>query len=202
MDPVSDIPGLARLWQDIGGGDPAIRRAITDGPADFAHPSPSGAGLSFGGSTAGAIAAVVGSERGTHDASVLIGQPGGPILGIAPNATARKFAIYRDGDDGEPMPSSQADLAPAIDHAVAEGAHPNNISNGPLAPTGQAERFLARTVSCNAPLPPISRPRQALLPRARRPSATAKKRAAAGRARPGPSAFDRSTPVAVPVNPV
>ncbi len=72
MDPVSVIPGLARLWHDTG-GDPAIRIAIIDGPADFAHPSRSGAGLSIGGSTAGAIAAV-GSEHGTPVASVLMGQ--------------------------------------------------------------------------------------------------------------------------------
>ncbi len=79
----------------------------------------------------------------TPVASVLMGQPGGPILGIALNAAARIFATDRDGDDGEPMPSSQADLAPAIDHAVAEGAHPINISSGPLALTGPAERNLA-----------------------------------------------------------
>ena len=84
-----------------------------------------------------------GSEHGTQVAGVLMGQPGGPILGIAPNATARIFSIDRDGDDGEPMPSSQANLALAIDHAVAEGAHPIDITRGPLTPTGQAERILA-----------------------------------------------------------
>lgn len=144
----------------------------------------------------------VGSEHGTQVAGVRMGPPGGPILGIAPNATARISLIYRDGDDGEPMPSSQADLAPAIDHAVAESAHRINITSGPLTSAGQAERFLADAVRRDAPLPPKSRPRQALLPRARHRTATAKKRAAADRVRSGPSALGRSIPVAVPVNPV
>ena len=85
----------------------------------------------------------VSSEPGTRLPGVLMGQPGAPMLGCAPNATARSFSISRDGDDGAPMPSSQAGLAPALDHAVAEGAHPIDITRGPLTPTGQAERILA-----------------------------------------------------------
>ncbi len=114
------------------------------------------------------------SVNRTHVASVLMGQPGGPILGIALNAAARIFTTDRDGDDGEPMPSSQADLALAIDHAVAEGAHSINMTRGPLTPTGQAERVLAERATpprpryrgpgkrfCLAPGTRVQRPRHA-----------------------------------------
>jgi cyanobactin maturation PatA/PatG family protease len=146
VNPVSDIPGLRTLWQDAAGGDPEIRIAIIDGPVDLGHPSLHGARLTFGGSTQGATASSVRSEHGTHVASVLMAQPGGPVLGIAPNATARLYSIYQEGEDGELLPSSQADLALAIRQAVRDGAHLINISSGQITPTGQAERILADAV--------------------------------------------------------
>jgi hypothetical protein len=66
--------------------------------------------------------AAVGSEHGTHVVSVVMAQPGRPIPGFAPNATARIFSFYRQGDDGQLLPSSQAGLALAIDSAVTDGA--------------------------------------------------------------------------------
>ncbi|MEE9196492.1 MAG: S8 family serine peptidase, partial [Alphaproteobacteria bacterium] len=146
MNPVSDIPGLSALWQEASGGDPEIRIAIIDGPVDLDHPSLAGARLTFGGNTQGATASSVRSEHGTHVASVLMAQPGGPVLGIAPNATARLYSIYKEGEDGELLPSSQADLALAINRAVGDGAHLINISSGQVTPTGQAERILADAV--------------------------------------------------------
>ena len=146
MNPVSDIPGLSALRQEAAGGDPEIRIAIIDGPVDLGHPSLAGARLTFGGSTQGATASSVRSEHGTHVASVLMAQPGGPVLGIAPNATGRLYSIYQEGEDGELLPSSQADLALAINRAVGDGAHLINISSGQITPTGQAERILADAV--------------------------------------------------------
>ena len=58
----------------------------------------------------------------------------------------------RDGDDDARTPSSQADLALAIDHTVAEGVHPINISSGRLTPTGRVEQSLAERAT-----PPCSR---------------------------------------------
>jgi hypothetical protein len=39
MNPVTDISGLAALWQKVSGGDPGIRIAIIDGPVDLNHPA-------------------------------------------------------------------------------------------------------------------------------------------------------------------
>jgi hypothetical protein len=95
------------------------------------------------GHCAGFAHASVGSEHGTHVASVVIVQPGRSIPGIAPNATTRIFSIYRQGDVGLLLPSSQADQALAINRAVAEGAQPINDFGGRSTQTGQAEPILA-----------------------------------------------------------
>jgi cyanobactin maturation PatA/PatG family protease len=142
MDPVFEIPGVLPLWQSVSGGAPEIRIAIIDGPVDDTHRALRGARLTIDHTGLGA-ARTVRSEHGTHVTSVLMGQPEGPVRGIAPNCTTTVFSIYREGDDGELEPSSQAALALAINRAVADGARIINISSGQQTPTGQAERILA-----------------------------------------------------------
>jgi subtilisin family serine protease len=93
MDPAREIPGATPLWQQAGGGDPAIRIAIIDGPVDLSHPSLSGARVSVGGHDAVSTSAVK-SEHGTHVTSLLMGVPGSPVLGLAPNCTATIYSIY------------------------------------------------------------------------------------------------------------
>ncbi len=145
MDPVNDIPGLAALWRDAAGGDPEIRIAIIDGPVDLGHPSLRDAPLTLGKGMAGTTPADIQSFHGTHVASVVMGQPGGAVQGIAPNVTAVTYPIYRERD-GVLLPTSQADLALAINRAVGEGAHLINLSGGQLTRTGQAEPILADAV--------------------------------------------------------
>lgn len=147
MDPVAEIPDLLPLWQSVSGGDPTVRIAIIDGPVDVDHPALHGARLSF--DRTGVEAPTVRSEHGTHVASVILGQPDSPVLGIAPNCTARVYSIYREGPGGELQPASQAALALAINRALSDGADIINISSGQQVPTGQAERMLADAVrSC------------------------------------------------------
>ena len=149
MDPVKDIPGLLELWRAASGGDPEIRIAIIDGPVDLHQPSLTGARLSVSDHDAAPTSAVK-SEHGTHVASVLMGAPGSSIVGLAPNCTATLYSIYREGDNGELLPSSQATLALTINRALVDGADIVNISSGQLAPTGEAQRILADAVrSCN-----------------------------------------------------
>lgn len=145
MDPITDIPGLAALSRDAAGGDPEIRIAIIDGPVDLGHPSLQAAPLTLGKGMAGTTPADIQSIHGTHIASVIMGQPGGAVHGIAPNVTAVAYPIYRERD-GVLLPTSQADLAMAINRAVGEGAHLINISGGQLTRTGQAEPILADAV--------------------------------------------------------
>jgi len=149
MDPVTQVPGAMPLWQRVGGGDPANRIAVIDGPVDLHHPSLSGSRLAVSDHDAVSISAVK-SEHGTHIASVLMGVPGSSVVGLAPNCTATIYSIYREGDNGELIPSSQATLALTINRALADGADVINVSSGQLTPTGQAQRILADAVrSCN-----------------------------------------------------
>src|SRR5262249_50733406 len=117
MDPVTEIPGLLPLWQSVSGGDPSVRIAVIDGPVDAAHPALQGARLSFDRTTT--KASTVRSEHGTHVASVIVGQPASPVLGVAPNCTIKVYSIYREGPDGELKPTSQAALALAINRALS-----------------------------------------------------------------------------------
>ena len=145
MDPVVDIPGLWPLWQNAAAGEPAIRIAIIDGPVDFAHPSLRAARL-LPDAAMPADRLTVRSEHGTHVASVIIGSPDGPVLGIAPNCTATAYPIYRENDAGRLEPTSQAAVALAINRALDDGADIINISSGEQTATGQAHRILADAV--------------------------------------------------------
>src|SRR4051794_37644081 len=77
-------PGLAELWARTR-GDPRVRVAVLDGPVDLRHPSFSGADLEVAGGPAPAAPdGGPATRHGTHVASVLFGQPGGPVVGLAP----------------------------------------------------------------------------------------------------------------------
>ena len=83
------------------------------------------------------------SAHGTHVASVIFGQPNGPIAGIAPRCRGLILPIFRDGQRGH-VP--QLDLARAIEQAVEAGAQIINISGGQLAESGEAELTLERAL--------------------------------------------------------
>src|SRR5208337_2146755 len=126
-----------------------VRIAIIDGPTDIHHPSPIGGRLSAADHDAVTQAALK-SEHGTHVTSILMGVPGSSVAGLAPNCTATLYSIYREDENGELVPSSQATLALTINRALADGADIINISSGQLTPTGEAQRILADAVrSCD-----------------------------------------------------
>jgi cyanobactin maturation PatA/PatG family protease len=139
-----EVPGLRELQaRTLGHAEIAV--AVLDGPVDLAHPCFAGANvrafetLVEGGTTDGAM-----STHGTHVASVIFGQPGSPVEGIAPRCRGMVFPVFRDGD-GERL--SQLDLARAIEQAVHEGAHVINISGGERTPTAEPDGLLARALA-------------------------------------------------------
>ncbi len=146
MDAVTDIPGALPLWRRVSGGSPDIRIAIIDGPVDLAHPALQNGNVMFRAQPGIAAATTVRSEHGTHVSSIVVGNPGSPVVGLAPNCTTTIFSIYREAEDGELEASSQATLALAINRALADRPHLINISSGQQAPTGQAERILTDAV--------------------------------------------------------
>lgn len=130
--------------QDDVLGDAAICIAVLDGPADLTHPC-------FAGADVTRLDTLVDepagpgpmSRHGTHVASLLFGQPGSPVVGLAPRCRGLILPVFRDGNDTS---VSQLDLAQAIERAVDEGAHIINISGGERSPLGVPDPILERAL--------------------------------------------------------
>jgi cyanobactin maturation PatA/PatG family protease len=141
MDIRSALAGIQSLQEDTL-GDPRVCVAVVDGPVDFTHPCFEGADLrgveTLVRDTAGGGPM---SAHGTHVASLIFGQPGSPVLGVAPKCRGLILPVFRDVQDGEGR-LSQLDLARAIEQAVQEGAQIINVSGGERSPNGQADATL------------------------------------------------------------
>jgi subtilisin family serine protease len=136
----TDIEGLRYLWQETS-GDPRVLIAVLDGPVALSHPVLSGAKLSYldEPSSVGDDSAV---RHGTHVASLIFGQPSGPVKGIAPHCTGLIIPIFENSS----AVSSQTTLAHAITRAVEAGAQIINVSAGQFSESGDAHPILADTV--------------------------------------------------------
>jgi cyanobactin maturation PatA/PatG family protease len=137
---------LKALWAETL-GDPRIRVAVLDGPVDRSHRCFDGAELT---SLPTLVPDIAGSGRmsahGTHITSMIFGQPGSPVRGIAPSCRGFIAPVFSDNNPG---PASQLDLARAINQAIGQGAHVINISGGELSETGEADPMLVNAVrSC------------------------------------------------------
>jgi cyanobactin maturation PatA/PatG family protease len=142
MDGRSILQGLARPDELLG--DPEVCIAVLDGPVDLSHPCFAGADLTRLGTLVGDP---VGQEpmslHGTHVTSLLFGQPGSQLVGLAPRCRGLILPIFRDGPEGG-IP--QLDLARATERAVQEGAHVINVSGGKRVSDGSAGSMLERVL--------------------------------------------------------
>jgi subtilisin family serine protease len=132
------IEGLRELQGETL-GDRRILVAVLDGPVDRGHPCFEGAELSG----CEELPEVKGKMlyHGTYVASILFGQPDGPLQGVAPGCTGLLIPVFSDE-----RILSQLDLSRAIEKAVEAGAHVINISGGQLTEVGEAEDWLERAV--------------------------------------------------------
>ncbi|MBE9213351.1 PatA/PatG family cyanobactin maturation protease [Plectonema cf. radiosum LEGE 06105] len=125
-------------------GSPQICIAVLDGLIDFKHSCFLGADLTQLPTLVSGEANPNGgmSLHGTHVASIIFGQLGTPVRGIAPQCKGLSIPVF--ADEGRQL--SQLDLARAIEQAVNAGAHIINISGGQLTDEGEAEGWLRRSV--------------------------------------------------------
>jgi cyanobactin maturation PatA/PatG family protease len=137
-----EVPGLRDLHAEVGGGNPRIRIAVIDGPVDLSHPAFAGALITSSASAEGEVT----SAHGTHVASILAGQGGGGVMGIAPRCSFSLHCIYQEGADGGLLPTSQTELAMAIREAVDQGADIVNVSSGEVSGSGNAQAILADAI--------------------------------------------------------
>lgn len=143
---VSNLPGLNSLWaQSLG--DNRICIAVLDGPVDQSHSCFQGAQLKrLQTLVSGSANQGPASNHGTHVASLIFGQHGSPVTGIAPNCRGLIVPVFSDGDGDSIAAASQVDLARAITQAVEAGANVINISGGQLTPSGEAGQLLLNAV--------------------------------------------------------
>lgn len=143
MTDVTKIPGLQKLWQKTQ-GDSQICVAVLDGLVDRVHPCFDGANLTQLPTLVQGEANPEGmmSKHGTHVTSVIFGQHGSSVWGIAPQCRGLIIPVF--ADEGRRL--SQLDLSRAIEEAVLNGAHIINISGGQLTDYGEAEDLLSKAV--------------------------------------------------------
>ncbi|NEO46562.1 MAG: S8 family serine peptidase, partial [Moorea sp. SIO4A3] len=127
MSEIAKIPGIQGLWEKTK-GDSQVVVAVLDGVVDQAHPCFDGARLKRLPTLVQGEANPSGrmSSHGTHVASLILGQHGSPVQGIAPNCQGLVIPVF--ADEGRRL--SQLDLSRAIEQAVNAGAHIINISGG------------------------------------------------------------------------
>jgi len=147
---VFGLRGLEAVY-GLTSGDPRIRIAVLDGPVDRSHPCFQGARLTqLSTLVPGTAKDGAASRHGTHVASIIFGQPGAAVSGIAPGCSGIIVPVFADGADGAMVMCSQLDLARAILQAVESGAHVINISGGQLVPAGEPEPVLAKAIQACA----------------------------------------------------
>lgn len=136
------VPGLATLREETVGHSTVVL-AFIDGRVDTDHPSLAGAAIRAvdSGAPVGPAEGQT-ADHGTYVASIVAGQPGTDVRGIAP---ACSFLVVPAWSPERPRPS-QLDLARAIENAVAEGADIINVSGGQFADAPLAQDHLERAV--------------------------------------------------------
>lgn len=137
------LPGARQLLK-LGDGGAGVTIAVIDGPVDLDHPVFAGADMQVA-TGATLWPARLGNrlaEHGTMVASILFGQPGSAVEGLAPNARGLIVPVY-DIDSGK---APQLEVARAIQLAINEGADVINFSGGQYSDTGVADQWLADAV--------------------------------------------------------
>lgn len=143
---ILDSLNLDVLWNQTL-GDPNICIAVLDGPVDLSHPCFKGAALTeIQTLVSDSSSANYSLQHGTHVTSIIFGQHGSSVRGIAPQCRGLIVPVFSDGVQGSLAPCSQIDLARAITQAVEHGANIINISGGQMTQSGQADPLLVRAV--------------------------------------------------------
>ena len=143
MPDLNDLPGVPAMRKQTQ-GDPRILVAVIDGTALIAHPAFDGADVR--------------SERGywlddrpddafgtghaTHISSVIFGQPGSEVPGLAPRARGLLIASGVDMDSSE----SEIGIARAIEYALLQGAQIIHCAFCHPSQTGATQSWLADAV--------------------------------------------------------
>jgi cyanobactin maturation PatA/PatG family protease len=143
------IPGLNELKR-FGNGSSDIKIAVLDGPVDLGHAcfKNTGSALPLHDDALIAPSASEGLavKHGTAVYSIIFGQPGSEVEGVAPGCNGLVIPIYSQSENGNFSSASQVILARAIEIAIEKGAHIINISGGQSSATGDPDLFLKQAI--------------------------------------------------------
>jgi hypothetical protein len=138
----------------FGDGDPRVCIAVLDGPVDLSHPCFQGANIhvieTANVETCNNFSWAI--EHGTHVASILFGQPGSEVVGVASRCKGLIIPVFKGGTPDSQLGTSQLDLARAIYVAIENGATILNVSGGQIDDTGDPDPILARALASCAEL--------------------------------------------------
>lgn len=129
---------------DPSPGDSRIVVAVLDGPVDLSHPCFAGARVDTPWGMPTIDPSSHAARHGTHVASIIFGQPGSSLEGIAPGCRGLALPVFTQAADR--LACSQLDLARAILTALEHGAHFINVSGGQLAPSGAPDPLLEQAI--------------------------------------------------------
>lgn len=143
LKPAALREALEPIWRECRGSH-EVAIAVIDGNVDLAHRCFDGASMTtLGPAPARRDPAV---DHATHVASIIFGQHGGPVEGIAPGCSGIIAPALEASDGGVPI-GSQLGLAQAIEAALGAGADIINISSGELATAHNADPFLQAAIA-------------------------------------------------------
>jgi hypothetical protein len=136
------IPGMSALRQRTL-GDGRICIAILDGPVALDHPCFEGADLTaLDGPWSGRPVGEGAAEHACHIASVILGQPGTSVEGVAPRCRGLNIPVLWNVDTA----TDPISLANAIAAAFREGADIIHIASCIPSMSGRPDDMLARAI--------------------------------------------------------
>ncbi|QWF82434.1 S8 family serine peptidase [Amycolatopsis sp. CA-230715] len=143
MAEIAAIPGVGELWAQTL-GDPAVTIGLVEGPPELSHPCFDGADLTvLEPHWLPRVPVVDGlPEHATFVASVLFGQPGGPVRGMAPRCRGLLVPALRD----EPTLLDPVNAVRAIETLVEAGADIVHFAASHPTGSGDADPLLAGAV--------------------------------------------------------
>lgn len=143
MPELNDMPGVAELRARTQ-GDPRVLTAVIDGSPRIDHPAFEGADIE-------AVRGYWVDDRedqewatghATHITSVIFGQPGSSVPGLAPRARGLFIATGVDEDTAE----SEIGVARAIEYALSRGAQIIHCAFCHPSQTGKAQKWMIDAV--------------------------------------------------------
>jgi hypothetical protein len=145
---VEDLPNINEHYAipELGGGHKEVCIAILDGPFDVSHSCFNGANLRrIDPMHLGMPTDPTNAMHGTHVASVIFGQVGSEVLGIAPECQGLLVPVFHASQNGR-LSCSQLELTRGIAFAAANGANVINISGGQSSTSGRADPALSKII--------------------------------------------------------